>query len=253
MKKTFKNLGVLALILLTATLLIVTISTTSVKAASSPTLYVYNSQGGNIDANGTQLTVSTVYTYTSGDVIKFTPVPGTGFTFLCWDWISGTTPTTSTATTLTETLTAGVSCAIQAMFIPTTNATQTVTGSGKATVVMLLPAGGTTSPASGSSTTSSTTYTSYTIGQTSTFTATATSGYKFLYWIVVSAQGRTDYTTSTIDLTIPASEIAVQAFFVPTTSTVVINEYSAAAVALLAVALAASALGAYAYKKRAKK
>lgn len=253
MKKTFKNFGVLALILLTSTLLIMTISTTSVNAASSPTLYVYNSQGGNIDANGTQLTVSTVYTYTSGDVINFTPVAGTGFKFLCWDWISGTTPVTSTSTTLTETLTAGVSCAIQAMFVPVTNATQTVTGTGAATVVALLPAGGSTSPASGSSTTSSTTYKNYTIGSAYTFTATASSGYKFLYWIVVSAQGRTDYTTSTLDLTIPASELAVQAFFVPTASTVVINEYSAAVVAFLAIALIASALGAYAYTKRAKK
>jgi hypothetical protein len=253
MSKTAKNFKILALILLTSTLLIMTASTASVKAATSPTLYVYNSQGGNIDANGTQLTVSTVVTYASGDTINFTPVAGTGFSFKCWDWIGTATPVTSTATTLTETLTASASCAIQALFIPTTNASQTVTGSGKATVDMLLPAGGTTSPTSGSSTNSLSSYTNYTIGTASTFTATAQSGYKFLYWIEVSAQGRTDFTTSTISVAPPASTVLLQAFFIPTASTVTINEYSNAAVVALTAALVAIALGTFVYTKKAKK
>jgi len=252
MNKKTKNMKVLALILLTSALLITTIGTASVNAQTQPTVYVYNSQGGNIDANGTQLTPSTVYDYTNGDTINYTPVPGSGFSFLCWDWIAGSTPVTSTSSTLTETLSGGAACAIQALFVPITNATQTVTGSGAATVVALLPAGGTTSPASGTSTSASSSYTNYTIGTASTFQATASSGFKFLYWLVVSAQGRTDYTDSTLNLTIPANDIAIQAFFVPTSSTVVIPEYSSVAVVILAAVLAMSALGTFLYAKRRK-
>ena len=263
MGKAFKNLTILALILLTSTLVITTLVTSSVKAQTAPNVYYYNSQGGNIDVNGTQVTPSTVVNYVNGDTIVLTPVPGTGFSFLCWDWISGSTPVTSTATTLTETVTSGQACAVQALFYPSTNATQTVTGSGSATVVALSTAGGTTSPASGSSTTTTSSYTD-TIGQASTFAATASTGYKFLYWIVVSAQGRTDYTSSTVNVIIPASEMAIQAFFIPTASTVLapgvtptptpkIAEYSSAIAALLVVALALGALGTYAYTKKARK
>ena len=125
MKSQTKNLKVLALILLTSVLLVASISSASVKAQTQPSVYVYNSQGGNIDANGTQLTPSTNYNYTSGDTINYTPVAGDGFAFLCWDWI-GTAPVTSTSTTLTESITATSACAIQALFIPVSNATQTV-------------------------------------------------------------------------------------------------------------------------------
>lgn len=214
-----RNLTVATMILLLSAFLVATVVVmTPVKAQSTSTVWVYNSQGGDIDANGTQLTPSTTYNYTTGDVISYTPVPGSGFSFYAWDWISGSTAVTSTSTTLTETLSSSA-CAIQAMFIPTTNATQTVSGSGSATIVGLMSAGGTTSPASGTSTSSPTSSdTGYTIGQTATLTATASSGWKFLYWLVVSAQGRTDYTSSTVSVTVPASEMAIQAFFVPTSS-----------------------------------
>ena len=240
---------VLSLILLTSMLLVTSIGAASVKAATQPTVYVYNSQGGNIDANGTQLTASTSYNYTSGDTVTYTPVAGTGFAFLCWDWI-GSTPVTSTSNSLSETLSASDACAIQALFIPVTNATQTVTGSGSASVTALLSAGGTTSPSAGSG---SAQYTNYTIGSSASFTATASSDFKFSYWLVVSAQGRSYYTTSTLALTIPTSAIAVQAFFVPTSSTVTIPEFSSAVIAVLAIALAISALGTFAYTKRSKK
>jgi hypothetical protein len=252
MNEASRKIKVLALILLISTLVITAAGAISVNAQTQPTLYVYNSQGGNIDANGTQLSPSTVYNYTNGDVLNFTPVPGTGFSFLCWDWIGTATPVTYTTTTLTETLTASESCAIQALFAPSTNASQTVTGSGAATVDMLLPAGGTTSPTSGSSTSALSTYTNYTIGTAATFTATAQSGYKFLYWLEVSAQGRTDFTTSTITVAPPASTVLLQAFFVPSASTVTIPEYSSVAIAILAVILVASAVGAFAFARRAK-
>ncbi len=240
---------VLSLILLTSILLITSIGAASVKAATQPSVYVYNSQGGNIDANGTQLTPSTNYNYTSGDTVNYTPVAGDGFAFLCWDWIGTATPVTSTSNTLTETLSASDSCAIQALFVPVSNSTQTTTGTGAATVIALLSAGGTTSPSAGSGTAS---YTNYTIGSSASFTATASSGFNFLYWLVVSAQGRSYYTSSTMNLTIPTSDVAVQAFFVPTSSTVTIPEFSAVIVAVLAVALAVSAIGTVAYKRSKK-
>ncbi|MGD0070279.1 MAG: hypothetical protein ABSB71_01800 [Candidatus Bathyarchaeia archaeon] len=249
------NIKALALILLTSALLITTIGTASVNAQTQPSVYVYNSQGGNINGNGTKLTPSTVYNYTNGDVISYTATPGTGFSFLCWDWIAGSTPITSTNSTLTETFSGSTACAIQALFVPASNATQTTTGSGAATVVTLLSADGTTSPASGSSTSATSSYTNYTIGTASAFQATASSGFKFLYWLVVSTQGRTDYTSSTLNLTIPASEVAIQAFFVPTSSTVTvptIPEYSSVAVVILAAVLAISALGTFVYAKRRK-
>ncbi len=115
MKSKTKNLKILALILLTSTLLIIGSGAASVKAATEPTVYVYNSQGGDIAANGTQLTPSTNYNYTDGDTVNFTPVPGTGFAFLCWDWLGTATPVTSTSNTLTETLSASDACAIQAL------------------------------------------------------------------------------------------------------------------------------------------
>ena len=249
MKSNTKNLKILALILLTSTLLIIGSGAASVQAQAQPTVYVYNSQGGNIAANGTQLNPSTNYNYTNGDTINYTPVPGTGFAFLCWDWIGTATPVTSTSNTLTETLQASDTCAIQALFVPITNATQTATGTGAATVIALLSAGGTTSPSAGSGTAS---YTNYTIGSSAGFTATASSGFKFLYWLVVSAQGSSYYTSSTMDLTIPTSEVAVQAFFVPSASSVTIPEFSAVIVAILAVALAVSAIGTVAYKRSKK-
>ncbi len=248
-KKSTKDFKVLALVLLTSALLIVSTGVASVKAATQPSVYVYNSQGGNIDANGTQLTPSTNYNYTNGDTINYTPVAGSGFAFLCWDWIGSSTPVTSTSNTLTETLSGSSACAIQALFVPVANATQTTTGSGSATVIELLSAGGTTSPSGGSGTGS---YTNYTIGSPATFTATASSGFKFMYWLVVSTQGRSYFTTSTLSLTIPTNTVAAQAFFVPTASNVTIPEYSSAIIAVLAVALVLSAFGTYAYRRRAK-
>ena len=240
---------VLSLIILTSMLLITTIGAASVKADTQPTVYVYNSQGGDIAANGTKLTPSTNYNYTSGETVTYTPIAGDGFAFLCWDWISGSTPVTSTNNTLTEILSSSDACAIQALFVPISNATQTATGSGSASVTALLSAGGTTSPSGGSG---SAQYTNYTIGSSASFTATASSDFKFLYWLVVSAQGRSYYTTSTVDLTIPTSAIAVQAFFIPTASTVTIPEFSSVVIAVLAIALVISALGTFAYTKKSK-
>lgn len=244
MKKTSKNIKVLALILLTSALLLTTASTASVKAQTGPTVYVYTSQGGEINANGTKLTGSTIYNYTNGETISYTATPGSGYAFLCWVW-SGATLTSSTEPTLTETLSSS-SCALQALFVPTTNSTAAPSGSGAAEVVALMSLGGTTSPAAGQS------YTNYTVGTVSNFVATPSTDCKFLYWLVVSSAGSTYYTSSTLALNIPASTIALQAFFVPTSSSVTINEYSNVAVVVLAIVLAVSALGAFTFTKRAK-
>ncbi len=251
--KTSNNFKFLALFLISSIILVTAASTTtSVNAQSQASVYVYNSQGGNVSANGTQLTPATTSDYADGDTVVYTATPGAGFAFLCWNWISSSAPTTSIESTLTETLSASDACAIQALFVPITNATQMPSGSGSATVVMLLPAGGTTSPESGTATESSSSYTNYTIGEASTFTATPSTDFKFLYWLVVSSEGSSYFTDSTISLYVPASEVAMQAFFVPSSSTVVIDEYSNVAIAILAVVLAISAFGVFAFKRRAK-
>lgn len=241
-----KNLKVLALILLASALLIVTMGTASVKSQTQASLYIFNSQGGTISGNGTELKSGTVQTYTSGDTVSFTTTPGSGYAFLCWVW-SGATETTSISPTVSETINSS-SCSIQALFVPITNATQTPSGSGQATICPLISLGGTTSPASTQSS-----YTNYTVGQTYTFTAIPDSGSRFLYWLVVSSQGSTYYTTGTLQLTVPASTIAIQAFFVPSSSSVVIPEYSSAALSVLVVVLSISAAGAFTYTRRNKK
>jgi len=213
-KNTTKNFKVFALILLTSALLLVAvIPNVPVKAATTDSVYVYSTIGGSISGNGTALTGGSSPTYANGAVVAFTETPSSGFTFLNWIYINGTTgATTSTASTLSTSITQA-SCAVEAMFLPTTNATQTSSGSGAATIDLYFSAGGTTDPASPK------TYTNYTIGTSSTFSAVPASGFKFLYWVVATSSVST-YTSSSLTLNIPANTCVIQAFFVPTSSNV---------------------------------
>lgn len=134
------------------------------------------------------------------------------------------------------------------MFIPTTNATTTSPATGTSTVQVLSSEGGETIPSAG-------TYTNYTIGTSSTFTASAGSGFKFLYWIVVPATGANVYTTSTLPLNITANTCGLQAMFVPTDSTITvptIPEFSSVALVILAAVLIAVAMGTFAFKRNKK-
>ena len=260
-KNTAKNFKVLALILLTSALLITAISTEvpMAKAATSDSVYVYTTLGGTITANGATVTGGSSPTYDNGTVVSFTAVPSAAdFTFLGWVYINGAAAS-STVNPLSFTISAK-SCAVEAMFQPTTNATQTSTGSGQATIALYFSAGGTTVPASGTGTGTSGTYTNYTVGTSSTFTAVPASDFKFLYWMIATSTVST-YTSTALTLKVPENTCVMQAFFVPTSSTVTlsptptpkVDEFSSAIALVTALALVAVAFGTYTYTKKAKK
>jgi hypothetical protein len=250
-----KKLKVFALILLTSALLLLAVNAnvSSVKAASTTSVFVYTILGGTISGNGTSLSGDKSYTYTTGDTVAFTATPSSGFKFLCFEYATSSGAQTSTNNPFSETLSA-TSCAVEAMFIPTINYTASSTSSGAASVTIFATIGGTTTPAGG---VTGPTYSDYTVGTVSTFTQTPGTNFKFLCWVTQTSAGSAVYTASPLSLKIPSSSIAMEALWIPTSSTVtvptIVNEYSTAVVAILAIALVASALGTYAYTKRNKK
>jgi hypothetical protein len=252
MNHSKNNFKVLALILLTSALLIAAVNPniTTVKAQTTDSLYVYSTIGGTISANGTALTGGSSPTYANGTVLSFTATPSSGFEFLSWISVSAAGAATSTVSTFSYTI-SETSCAIEAMFYPTTNATQTSSGSGSASVTLYFSAGGTTIPASPA------TYTNYTVGTVSDFAAVPSSGFQFLYWIVATSS-ISAFTTSTLAFNVTSSTCALQAFFIPTSSTVTlptptpkVNEFSSAITIFLALALISTAFGTYAFTKKA--
>lgn len=247
MSKT-KNIRFFALILLTSVLLVVAANPNiaNVKAQETTTVDALSSIGGStVPAAG-------AYTnYTIGTDATFTAVPGNGFQFLYWILAASSGACTATTNPLTFNVTSN-SCAVQAMFIPTSNTTAAPSGqTGSATVDVLTSVGGGTVPASGSQT--------YTIGNTVDLTANPGSGFQFLCWIVASASGSNYYTTNPLPYNVTANACAVQAMFIdqqsnvtlPTTSTV--SEFSTATVVIITMVLLLSAFGTYSYTRRNKK
>ncbi len=246
-----KNFKAFALIFLTSALLIVATSP-SVKAATQDSVYIYTSLGGSISTMGATLPGGTSYNFENGTVVDLNATAGSGFQFLCWEVVSASGATTSTDNPLAYTPDVA-SSAIQAMFIPTSNATESSTSSGSATIDILASIGGETNPSTG-------TYTNYTTGTTNNFQAVPGSGFQFLYWIVVSANGANTYTSDTVALDVTANSCGLQAMFVPTSSTVslptptpAVPEYSSAVAGILVVMLVAVAFGTFAVTRRNKK
>ncbi len=230
----------------------------SVKAASTTSVYVYTTFGGTVAGNGTTLTGGATKDYTTGSTINFTATASDGFKFLCFEYVAASGAQTSTDNPFLQTLSSS-SCALEVLFTPTTNTTATESGSGTATVSTLLTAGGDTVPSVPSGQ-SAGTYTNYTVGTTYPFTAVPGSGFKLLFWLTATTSGSTTtyniYTSTNPHITIESSIVAIQALFVPTSSSVTvptISEISTAVVAVLAVALVVSAVGTYAYTKKARK
>jgi hypothetical protein len=258
MVKTSKNFKFFALILIASTLLIAaaTPAISTVKAQSTDSILVYVALGGTISANGTALTGGSTYSYADGTVVAFTATPGTGFAFLAWETATAAGGSTSTANPLDWTITG--SGAIQAMFIPTTNTTG-YSSAGTSSIGLFSSIGGSTNPTAG-------TYTNYTIGTTSAFTATPGSGFNFLCWEVATAAGAFTTTSNPMEYNVSANNCGLQAFFIPTSSTVTlptatttptstpkVSEFSSATVAIMAIILAAAAFGTYTYTKKSKK
>jgi hypothetical protein len=257
MRKISRNFKILTLILLASTIFL-TASSGGAKAASTTSVYFYTTFGGTVTANGTALTGGSTTSYTTGDTISFAATASSGFKFVCFEYVASTGALTSTLNPFDQTLST-TSCALEALFSPTTNTTLTPSGSGTATVSVLLTAGGNSNPGVPSGKTAGT-FTNFTVGSSYTFKAIPGTNFKLLYWLTATVVGSTTtynmYTATNPTIKLESDSVAVQGLFIPTSSTVttpVINEFSAAVVAFLAIALVASALGAYAYTKRAKK
>ena len=263
-----KKLKVLAMILLTSTLLILTsaVSIPSVKAATTTTLVVYNTLGGAstgaVKANGTAMVqTSAGNSLITGDTYQFTATPASGYKFIGWAYADATGPSGTTSATFTKVISAA--CSLEAIFVPTTNVTATTSGSGASTLVLFGSAGGTTTPAVPSADLFSGYSVSATIGTPTTITETPGTGYTFLCWIVQCSQNNV-YTSSTLNYTPTSSGAAIQALFAPTSSgitvsaitatpTPTINEFSTATTLAMVIALVAVAFGTYTYTKKAKK
>lgn len=246
-----KNFKVIALILITSALLMVAINP-GAKAQTQDSVYIYTSLGGSISTMGATLTGGTSYNFENGTAVDLNATAGSGFQFLCWEVVSASGATTSTANPLAYTPDVANS-AIQAMFIPTSNATTTSTASGSATIDILASVGGSTNPTAA-------TYTNYTVGSTNNFQAVPGTGFKFLYWIAVSANGANTYTSDTVALDVTANSCGLQAMFVPTSSSVslptptpAVPEFSSAVAGILVVMLVAIAFGTFAVTRRNKK
>jgi len=245
------------MILLTSTLLILTagVSIPSAKATTTTTLFLYTTLGtSSVTANGTALKGGAENTLNSGNTYSFTATPTSGWKFVGFDYAAASGSVGSTKNPFSEVISAG--CSLEAIFIPTTNTTGTSSGSGASTITLFASAGGTTSPAVPSADISSGLSISGTIGHSTTITETPGTSYTFLCWVTQCSSASNYYTSTTLSYTVLTSGVAIEPIWVPTSSGItvpVINEFSAAVVAFLAIALVASALGAYAYTKKAKK
>lgn len=234
-----------------STLLIVALNA-GVYAQTQGSVFVYTSVGGTITANGTAVTGGSTQSYNVGTTVNFNAVTGTGFKFIGWETVTASGANTTTVNPLALNITSGT-CAIQAIFISSTNTTATATTTGATSVSVFGSVGGTTSP-SGAITAPST-YSNYTIGTVSNFQATAGDGFKFLCWVTATAAGGNTYTTNPLPLNI-TDVTGIQAMFVPTSSTITvptIPEYSSASIIIIAAILVAAIFGTFAIVRKNKK
>jgi len=255
MLKTKRNLKVFAMILLTSSLLLLAInaSVSSVKAQTTDSVLAYTTLGGTIAVNGTTLAGGgTATTYAANSDLNLTATASSGFNFLCWEYASVSGPSTSTSNPFQYTLSVS-EIELLAIFTPTTYTTQSSSGSGTATVDVFNSIGGSTSPIGGFT---GPAYSTYTIGTTSSFTQTPGTGFEFLCWIVETSSGTNVYTASPLSLTLTSSSTAIQAFWLPTGSTItlptIISEFSSALLAVVLSVLILIATGTYVYKRRVK-
>jgi len=246
-----KNIKVFAMILLTSTLLILALSAANVlsaKAQTTETLVIYPTLGlGSVSANGTAMvTTSTGNTLNSGDTYTFTATASSGFQLIGWAYADKNGPSGSSSASFSKVI--SQSCALEAIFVPTTNTTAT-SGSGASTIVLFGTEGGTTNP-TGDAFTGTTM--SGTIGTAMTISQTPGTDYTFLCWVVTDGTANSEYTSSTLTYAPATSGVAIEPLWIASGSGVTlptIPEFSAAIVAVLAVALVAAAVGAFAFKK----
>jgi len=224
------------------------------KAQAQSSVYIYTSCGGTISENGATITGGKTYNYTIGSSVTFTATPLSTCKFLCWEYASSSGAQTSTENPLVYTV-PSVESAVQALFIPSVNTTLASSSSQTGTAPFEVPIsiGGTTTPAAGI-------YSNYTIGTVVDFTANAQSGFRFLYWVVPAASSDAEniVTSNTLDFKVTSNACAIQAFFIPTSSTITlpavttVNEFSRLAAILTVAALAMAAFATYIFRRKNK-
>lgn len=249
------------MILLTSTLLIVAASASipNAKAQTTTSLTLYTTLGmSTVSANGTAMTPGSAgNALTTGDTYTFSATASSGYQLIGWAYADASGPTGSTSATFSKVISAA--CSLEAIFVPTTNTTSTSTASGASALTLFATAGGTTDPAGSLAGASI----SGTIGHTTTITETAGTGYTFLCWVVQCSQNNI-YTSTTLNYTPTDAGAAIEAIWIPTgsgialsstsaTPTPTVPEFSSAIVAVLALALVASAFGIYTFTKKARK
>ncbi len=236
-----KKIKFLTIVLVLSALMLIA-TNFNVKAQTTATVAVLSSVGGTTSPAG-----GTSNSYTVGQNQSFTATPSSGWQFFYWIVTTAAGANTYTTSSLSWNVTGAGS--VQAMFLPTTNATQTPSGSGTSSFLVELSADGSTTPAAGTQ--------NYTIGSTATFTATPGTGFKFVCWVVAPSTGGVVYTDSTLNYNVTNSGCAIQAMFVPTSSSVtlpsIVPEFSSAAIAILAIALVAVAFGTVVVTRKLKK
>ena len=258
--KDKKGFQILALILLTSTLLLAGLSPniTNVKAQSQAIVNFVTPVGGATTPSGNG------NSYPDGTAVTLIATPGPDSIFLYWAINSTQSGMSLDNNPATLTVSGGVTYTVAAIFIATQplpgEADITYNPSTMAGVVVLAGVGGTTSPAPGAY--------HLTNAASTTLTAKPDSGWTFSHWII---SGPTDTTHSGVPFTLTPTDnpytvshgygytYYYQPVFTPvsssssTTPTPTVSEFSSAAIIVLAMALVAVTFGTYTYTKRAKK
>lgn len=245
-----KSFHCLALILLTATLLLIALNPImSVKGQGQATVTVLTSIGGSTDP------VPGTTTYADGSQVVLTATAGDGFAFQYWVIATASGPTVVYDNPHTLTVSAGTTYAVQAQFqvLNTAYPPSVLTGSvanvtsSQAIVVLLPGIGGTTTPGPG-------TYV-FTDATAFNISAAPMSGWKFDHWTIGGTplnHGAYSFTATPTDNPYNINHgygytYSYQPVFVPTT----VPEVSAVILPVaLAIIFIIGALTTYAYKRR---
>lgn len=248
-----KNTKIFALTILSTILLLAAFNASFVglKAQSNASVTVLDSIGGTTDpAAGT-------YSYADGTSVTFTATETTGYAFQYWIVSTDAGANTAAVSSITIPVTGGVSYSLQAVFTPIQFPPSgvAVTNFATAAIVVVLPAtGGTTSPPSGT----------YGLENATSLmlTATPASGWTFSHWVISGTpltHGAYSFTATPTDNPYNVNHgygntYSYQAVFTPTSTSPspTIPELSSLSVVIVAVLLAAVALGTFAYKKKTK-
>ena len=246
--------GKIIALALTTILLLVSVSVIALASAQNTgTVIVLDATGGTTDVTGTT-------TYPDGTTVTITAT-SSDQTYAFNSWVVSTTAGDSYNTLdnpISITVAAGVTYAVQPLFdqvqaipgqsIPTDISTAAI-------VVVLSSAGGTTSPAPGT----------YALANAAAFNlkATPSSGWQFSHWVISGpnlSHGGYPFTATPTDNPYNVnhgygSTFSYQAVFTPvgsTEPTPTVPEFSNIATIIVAIALAAIAVGTYSLRRKTK-